>query len=167
MSKDKIRLLSCRNCGTVEEMPDFDGPAQYDYWLNRLVENHKNHIGLLVKVEESEWQKQAVRDEFMRTIKDKLGVPGTGEGLGNDFYSMKSNFVDDAFDCWKGFNRTLNPGHCDYRQDSKKLLAPTKDLRKEEGLSTKDRPNTYLCDFCPVQRIVEQKKNEKAGLYDK
>jgi hypothetical protein len=166
MSEDKIRLLVCKTCGSVEELPDFQGPPEYDTWLTRMADKHVNHTAApLARIDVSEWQKQAVRDEVMIKLKDKFGLPGTGAGLGNDFYSMKSTFVDDAFACWKSFGRTLNPGHCDYKHDNKKLLAPTKDDRRELGLSVKDRPNTYLCDFCPVQRIVDQKQNEKQGLY--
>lgn len=86
--------------------------------------------------------------------------------MGSEYYDAKSNFLQDAMTCWKGFNRTTDPGHCDYRKDNKRLYPGTTADRKELGLDPKDRPNTFLCDFCPVHSIVQQKKNKKDGLYN-
>lgn len=170
MSDNKIRLLICQTCGTIEELPDYDGPPEHDEWLKRFSGVHKTdggeaHIGNLFKVATSDWSNQKYRDEIRNEIAKRASLPGKGAGLGTSFYDLKSTFLEDAMSCWRGFRRPTDPGHCDYRKDNKRLLPDTKAERKDLGLSPKDRPNTFLCDFCPVQSIVAQKKREEAGLY--
>lgn len=163
---DKIRLLICKTCPSVQELPFYEGPPQYDEWLNRYVADHPQHIGQLAVVKQSDWQQLEVREAILSEIRDKFKLPGQGEGLGNTFYDLKSTFTDDAFQCWRGFNRTTDPAHCDYRKDSKRLLSPTRLDRKEAGLDPSARPNTYLCDFCPVHSLVLEKQRKKQGLYN-
>lgn len=163
---EKLRLLVCKTCSSVQELPDFEGPAMYDEWLSRIVKEHEGHIAApLARVEVSDWQKQSAREEIIRKLFERFQVPGKGEGMGSEYYDLKSTFLDDAYKCWKSFNRTTNPGHCDYKKENKRLLPDTKALRKEEGMSTKDRPSTFLCDFCPVHSIVLQKNREALGMY--
>jgi len=55
-----IRLLVCLVCETIEELPDYDGPVQYDYLLEISVEKHKfpsgeEHKGRLFKVPVKTW----------------------------------------------------------------------------------------------------------------
>jgi hypothetical protein len=167
---DKIRLLICKECGTVEELPMYDGPAETDSWLKSFAEPHQypsgtRHIGQLAIVQTKDWQSKYVREDILSEVYKRFSLPGTGDGLGSEFYDLKSTFLDDAFQCWKRFKRPSDPSHCDYRKDNKILLPDTKAERKAEGLDVKDRPNTFLCDFCPVQSIVSQRQREAAGAY--
>lgn len=167
---EKLRLLICNNCVTVEELPDYDGPERYDHWLNDTIKaNHTEnsgttHVGNLVRVEQSDWLNQEYRRGILAEIHHGIAPPGHGEGLGQAFYDTKSNYLDDAMHCWRvDHGRTLN---CeDFRSDKKRLLPDTKAERKDLGLDMKTAPNTFLCDFCPYNTIVEQKKREKAGQY--
>lgn len=164
---DKIRILICKTCPSVQELPWYEGAPQHDEWLNRYVQEHgSEHIGQLATVQISDWNNPQRKQGILQEVYTKFGMPGTGEGMGSSYYDLKSTFLDDAYKCWKGFNRTTDPGHCDYRKDSKRLLPDTRGDRKELGLDPKMRPNTYLCDFCPVHSLVMQKKRKKAGLYD-
>lgn len=168
---DKIRLLICATCPSIEELPAFDGPPEYDEWLTRALTKHKTangtpHIGLpIANVKSSEWSDPTTRKAIIEKIYGHAAMPGRAEGMGSEYYDTKSNFLQDAMTCWKGFNRTTDPGHCDYRKDNKRLYPGTGADRKELGLDPKDRPNTFLCDFCPVHSIVLQKEREKAGQY--
>jgi hypothetical protein len=150
----------------------YDGPPEHDEWLKRKVEAHRfaggdAHIGNLATVATSDWAKPQYRDEIVNKISKEFKLPGQGAGLGQTFYDLKSTYLEDAMTCWRGFGRTTNPGHCDYRKENKRLLPDTAADRREAGFDPKDRPNTFLCDFCPVQSIVLQKRRAEAGLYDK
>lgn len=147
----------------------YDGDADHDEWLNRAVDQHKTpsgmpHIGQLATVNVSDWQKKSVREGIIEKIYSEFGLPGSGEGMGQEYYDLKDTYLEDAYKCWKGFNRTTNPGHCDYKKENKRLLPDTKALRKEAGMSA-ERPNTFLCDFCPVHSVVLQKNREALGMY--
>lgn len=170
---DKIRLLICKTCGTAQELPWYDEDPKHDTWLISAVENHpkfgdgRAHIaaGLFNINVKALWDTPQQRKTTLEDLYKQLEIPGTGEGMGQSFYDLKETYLEDAMTCWKGFNRTTDPGHCDYRKPNKILLPDTSAERKELGLSPKDRPNTYLCDFCPVQSIVSQKNREAKGLY--
>jgi hypothetical protein len=167
---DKIRLLICTHCGSVQEMPDYDGPWNHDEWLTRLIKDHQGpnhpptqqtvHIG---RVDTEDWNDPAKRKGVLDKLPEEVGMPGSGEGLGQTYYDTKSTFTEDAFNCWaREHNRTINCG--DYKSDRKRLLPDTKGERRELGLSIKDRPNTFLCDFCPYHSIVMQRaRKDKFG----
>lgn len=170
---EKIRVLICKTCQSVDELPWYEGPIEGDVWLNQVVNNHpkfgdgRPHIaGGLFNIDvQQHWNTADKRKNTLTELHKQLEIPGEGAGFGSEFYDLKSTYVEDAFACWKSFNRTTNPGHCDYRKENKKLLPDTAAARKELGKDPKERPNTYLCDFCPLQSIVDQKKRSKAGLY--
>jgi hypothetical protein len=167
---DKIRLLICQTCGSIEELPFFEGPPEHDDWLKERIIPHRTasgepHIGSLATVEAKAWGNPSYREEITKKISKEFTLPGKGAGLGQTFYDLKSTYLEDAMACWRSFGRTTDPSHCDYRKDNKRLYPDTKADRKDLGLSPKDRPNTFLCDFCPVQSIVQQKKRDEAGLY--
>ncbi len=164
--------MICQSCGTVEELPMYDGPPQNDEWLNIKTKEHHTvsgeaHIGGLATVAATDWNNPAVRDEISKKLSTKFAMPGKAAGLGQSFYDLKSSYLEDAMTCWRGFGRTTDPSHCSYRSESKRLLPDTSAERKDLGLSPKDRPNTFLCDFCPVQSIVLQKQREAKGMYKK
>jgi hypothetical protein len=149
----QIRLLYCRTCGSIEELPDFDGPPQYDDLLNISVERHRfpsgdEHIGSLFKVDIRVWAQYEARRKIIEQIKG-----GASKGLGEideAFYDTKSQFAEDALKCYQQHMRPK--GQCpDYMSDSKVLLPNTKADRKELGLTDISKvggPKTKLCQFC-------------------
>lgn len=169
---DKIRVLVCKTCGTAQELPWYEGDIRGDIWLNNAVENHpkfgdgRPHMagGLFNIPVEGLWDSPARRQVTLQDLYKQLEIPGTGPGMGQEFYDLKSNFVDDAFECWKKHNRTTDPAHCDYMKESMRVYPDTKADRRAEGLPS-ERPATYICSFCPLNSIVEQKKRKKKGLY--
>jgi len=162
----QIRVLVCRNCKTIEELPDYDGDPATDTLLNILVSQHQKpveHVGLLLKFPLKYWAVPKIQDEIVKQIR------GGSEGLDafqTNFYATKNQFAEDAMSC---FSDHLRPkGQCpDYKSD-KKLLKPNTDAdRKEAGLEKagKTGPKVYLCDFCPVKSYNMQKSNAEKGLY--
>lgn len=119
---------------------------------------------MLATVPDKDWKNPAARTEIRRKL-GNAAAPGEGSGLGDSFYDLKANFADDALVCWQAHNRTEDCA--DWRSDAKRLYPDTRADRKDAGLSVKARPNTWLCDFCPVTSIYAQKRNAKRGDYDK
>lgn len=154
---EHIRLLVCRDCKTIEPLPDYDGDVEHDAMLNYLVEPHRTngleHIGMLARVEVSDWNDVQKQREITQQLVAKFG----GEtGLGHEFYNTRDTFRDDAMTCWRQHNR--NPDCSDYHSDGKRLTPGTAQARKEAGLGPyRAKHDRYLCDFCPVQSMVEQK----------
>ncbi|WP_159402754.1 hypothetical protein [Streptomyces sp. RTd22] len=42
---DYIRLLLCKDCGSMEELPDYEGDPRQDFLLDTLVKRHRNPDG--------------------------------------------------------------------------------------------------------------------------
>lgn len=164
---EHVRLLICHTCKTVQELPDYEGPAERDDTLNFRVSEHRfsdgsEHFGIMGRVEAAHWNKPSHRDEIVAKIREAAGMPGTGSGMGESYYDVKSNFQMDALGCWQQHNRTHD---CDeYQSDRKRLYPDTKAERKSEGLPA-ERPSTFLCDFCPVHSLVMQRKRHEQGYY--
>lgn len=163
-----IRLLLCLDCKTIEELPDFDGPPEYDHLLQLAIdERHTNwtsetaHRGQLIKVEIKHWAVESIKREIVRQIRDGSG--GISE-LDPAFYDTKSQFAADALDC---FARHLRPrGQCvDYMHDSKKLVPKTKSDRKDLGLPDPKYATNLpkLCQFCPVHVYNVTKARQASG----
>jgi hypothetical protein len=164
---EKLRLLICNDCHSIQELPWYDGPVEHDDTLTYRVAEHRfpngeEHRGVMATVPAENWGNLAHRQEIVAKI-SRSAAPGQGAGLGDEFYDVKANFQTDAMDCWKKHNRTTDCG--DWRSDAKRLYPDTKAERKAEGM-TKTRPNTWLCDFCPVTSIYAQKRNAARGDYD-
>lgn len=164
----KIRLLFCMKCKSLEELPDFEGPADQDHLLQILSEKHTTtdipHQGQLMRVPVSLWSVPSIRAEITKRIHEN-GNP-LGAGLGEAFYTSKATFSEDAMTCWK---KHLRPkGGCpDYGSESKLLLPDTAKERKALGLAPVEHTGAknYLCQFCPVHTHMVTKAREKAGAY--
>lgn len=170
MAEEEIRLLACSQCKTVEELPDFQGPAEYDTLLNTLVSRHgppeNRHIGALMRINKAQWRDPNVQSEVVKRISDQLS--GGETGLGHEFYDTKNTFIADAFHCWKQHNKVdLCP---DYKSDAKLLIPDTKEERLEAGASKfipgQSGPKRHLCEFCPVHTNVTTIERKRAGQYD-
>jgi hypothetical protein len=166
-NEPQIRILVCRTCKSIDEMPDYEGNPADDVMLNLTVGLHQKpqpHIGLLFKFPVKYWVVPKVREEIIKQIH------GGSEGLdvfGTNFYSTRMTFAEDAMTCWSQHNRPKED--CgDYKSERKLLKPDTAAERKDAGL---DRPGTsgpkvYLCDFCPVKSHVQKKAFTKKGLYN-
>lgn len=180
----RVALLVCPKCETVEpiewcgEGREPDGtihPCGHqqceDAIRARVAEHtvsqptgHYLHATLgQFDVAEEAWNRLSTRKEILKN----LCPPGEATPYGAEMYALKNNFHQDASRCWKAHNRTKN---CDeFRGAHKRLVAPTQELRRDLGLETrsKKRPTaTFLCDFCPVRSIMQQRINADAGYYD-
>lgn len=151
-----MRILLCLDCKSMEEVPDFDGPPEFDILLESLVERHRSngeqHLGNLIHIEQEQWDKKSVRDEILKQVKD-----GLGPGLGDEFYDTKSTYQEDAMKCFNEHGRPK--GRCiDWMDDRKRLGNPTK-AGWQRG------PKVYLCQFCPVATHVVTEIRHKRGDY--
>lgn len=164
-----VRILICHECGTVQEIPPFDGPAEYDDALLARVAEHQSdggkrgHIKDLAVVKKEDWDSPGKRTAILAKVV-AAGAPGTGDGLGAKFYEVKANYSEEAMVCWKAHSRTLDCG--DYQSKGKRILPDTLAERKAEGLPGR-RAAIHLCDFCPVHGVKLQAARKDRGDYDK
>ncbi len=166
LSEPRIRLFVCRTERTIQEIPWYPMHASPDHddTRNYLLQLHSGHVVDWGDAVESQWNNPRLRIEITREIMRAMN-PGEGEGLGGEFYDIKATFKDDAIKCWKAHNRTTD---CrDWHNDNKRLYLDTRGDRKEIGLSVKsqDRPNTFLCDFCPMASIKQSAVRRAKGIY--
>ena len=161
-----LRLLVCRTCKTIDELPPFEGRPEDDVLLELTVQKHgADHVGVLYNVAELHWRSDTLREEIKKQM-----VQGLSSGLdifGTNFYTTRMTFQEDALKCYEAHLRPK--GQCpDYGSESKRLLPDTDADRKDLGLKkAKDSASTkvYLCQFCPVHVYNVTKKREAAGMY--
>ena len=168
-SGEKIRLLYCEDCKTIDELPDFDGPPEYDDVLEALLRRHETpsglrHVGKLFDVDVLVWQNEEARRGIIKQIKGG-GSAGLAE-FDATFYDTRNTFFDDAM---KGYGLHLRlKGACpDWMSESKILLPDTTAERKAEGLAAPSKTPGHkvrLCDFCVVQRFMAKKAQDAMGL---
>lgn len=163
---EKVRLLICFECKSIEEVPFYEGPPERDETLEYRASKHaypsgERHVGQLAVVDKTQWDDPTIRTAIIR----KISAGPDGEGLGQQFYDIKSTFQEDAMTCWKRHGKRVN---CeDYKTDKMRLRPDTAADRKAEGLDPKTRPSTFLCQFCPVNSHVVTKQREARGDYNK
>ena len=160
----KIRILHCHDCGTLEELPWYEGPVERDFALEYLLLQHESeghrHRGKLYDVEERVWK----LDNLRRTIIEQIKGGGS-EGLAAfdpKFYDTRDTLREDAAKCYQLHLRPKE-GCGDWRTKRKELVPDTKQDRKEVGLSMEGAPRQWLCDFCVVRSYYERKNNEAMG----
>jgi hypothetical protein len=157
-TQEQIRLLRCDDCLTLEELPDFDGPAEYDTLLIVLTDKHKfpngePHRGRLIKVEKRAWGMSNLKEAILQQIWQ--GSKGLAE-FDSTHYEVKQTFHEDALKCYAQHLRPQE-GCPDFNSPSKILKPDTKAERKEIGLSPQGMPVIHLCSFCPVRSYMERK----------
>jgi hypothetical protein len=172
----RIRLLLCATCRSIEPIPWFDGPAEYDDTLNYRVSKHAFPSGTphvmpvigntpagLATVSEKTWEDPQLQRKVIEQLSE--AASGSETGLGSKLYNLRDTFKDDALACWRKHSRTTDCG--DYKSDRMRLVPDTRGERRELGLETKAsrRPGTSLCVFCPVHSIVMQKARRAQGFY--
>jgi hypothetical protein len=152
------RLLICRDCRSIEELPDYDGPPEYDVLLDNLVEAHvypngEKHFGNMATTPDAEWADPYMREQIVKQIASKT------TGMESEFYATKNTYVEDALKCYQRHRRPQEEGCNDYRDSKKRIGNPSK-MGWEVG------PKVYLCDFCPYHSYyVMTEKRHQAGLY--
>lgn len=169
-----MRLLICAKCKMVDEVPTYDGPeggentVQYDLSLKFFVDQHlergctNQDDRTLAKLPTKYWIIPKVKESIMNQIQE--GSKGL-DVFGTNFYATKENFTSDAMSCWIAHKQTKDCG--DYKSDSKLLKAGTAKERLAAGLEKESNgPKVYLCDYCPVKSIVQEKAFKKQGLYN-
>ena len=166
----RVRLLFCHSCRSVQAVPEFFGPVEYDDLLNARLAEHtfadnRSHELVVGDIEEAQWDKKTVQDQVIGQMAQDMGYvpPGSATGLGPTFYAVKATYEIDALDCWKKHRRTTDCG--DFHSDGKRILPDTRGDRKELGLSTRRQP-IFLCDFCPIKSIMDTKRNAAKGAYE-
>lgn len=154
----KIRLLRCDVCHSLEELPDFDGPPEYDVLLRVTLDKHRTpsgepHFGRLLDVPERAWKIPVLREALLRQIQE--GSRGLKE-FDESYYDVQDTFREDALICY-GQHLRPKEGCPDFNSDAKRLLPNTKADRKEIGLSPQGMPVIHLCSFCPVRSYYDSK----------
>ena len=157
-TQGNIRLLRCDDCQTLEELPDFDGPADYDTLLLVLTDKHKfpngePHKGRLIRVEKRAWELENLKKAILDQIWE--GSKGLAE-FDSSYYDVRQTFHDDALACYAKHLRPQE-GCPDFNSPSKILKPDTKSDRKDAGISTTNLPVIHLCSFCPVRSYMERK----------
>lgn len=158
---EEIRLLRCDQCKTIEELPDFTGDPNRDHVLQALIakrhteESGITHIGQLMKVEKKHWDSPSTRKEILKQLAQK------NTGFDAEFYETRDTFKEDASLCFRQHNRNPNCG--DYQTDKVRLTPGTAKERKAAGLPKyRSAQDVYLCNFCPVQALVNNARWERA-----
>ena len=161
-----VRLVFCHTCSSVNQIPDYKGPPEYDHYLRYITDQHQTeghpHRGAMARCKDTPDMINAAIDEMENNVNEVRA--GAGAGLGQAMYDLRDNNNVEAMQCWKRHSRTRDCA--DYRSEPKRLWIDTKADRRDAGMSTRreDRPNIWLCDHCPVHSIIQQKQNQAAGL---
>ena len=164
-----FRLLFCLVCQTLEELPPYDGAPELDHLLAIACEQHvfpsgEPHKGKLFSLPLRAWANVSSKKEIIRQIKGG-GSAGLAE-VDDTFYDSRSTFMEEAMKCYKAHNKPKD-GCGDYRIKEKRLIPNTAKDRKALGMENyldAPGPKTYMCDFCPVSVIVNQRKQKLMGM---
>lgn len=146
------RLLVCRDCKTLDRLPDYDGPPEHDAALSYVIERHHTygdgltHIGSIMHIPQKDYDRLGDHTQLSKELFDAE----------DEARASRDTFNEDANKC---FNRHHRPdmGCIDYMEDSKRIGTPT----RHPGIEP-----MYLCHFCPVHHgyvVVEQRW--RAGQY--
>lgn len=161
----QMRLLLCRHCKSLEELPDHEGRPEDDVLLQIAVERHQNpgcqNAGQLFKFPVKYWMIDRARNQILEQI--KAGGSSGLDVVAQGYYATRSQFGEDAMQCWALHNRTTDCG--EYKADRKLLKPNTVAERKDAGLGMDTAPTIYLCDFCPVKSVKQKAAFKDKGLY--
>jgi hypothetical protein len=148
------RLLICRSCGIVNRLRDYDGDPGNDWELKELVDRHlgaaadpspDSHMSQLFRVDDEDLEKMD-DESFKKALEDDLDL---------QISEFREDFKDQAMTCYQLHNRPQS-GCSDYCHESRVL-------GRKAGIAPQDR--SYLCYYCPVQVWVENRVNEKSGMF--
>ncbi|MFE6745903.1 hypothetical protein ACFVGM_08640 [Kitasatospora purpeofusca] len=165
-----IRLLVCRDCRSAETIPDYHGDPKDDSTLEYAAAKHaypngERHFGRLYGgISEAQWGNSETQREILKRVWQEEGHTGMDPWV----YQAMDTLRADAMQCWRERRR---PETCaDFHSDTKILVPPTAAERRSEGLPKWSKRNPhqqrYLCDYCPIRSVAEQKVRRQQGLYD-
>jgi hypothetical protein len=164
-SGEKIRLLHCEDCKTIDELPDFDGPPEFDDVLEALLRRHETpsglrHVGKLFDVDVLVWQNEEARRGIIKQIKGG-GSAGLAE-FDATFYDTRNTFFDDAMKCYA---QHLRPkGACpDWMSDSKILLPDTKARAEGRGSRRPEQGTGTEGQVVPILPSAEVLREARPG----
>lgn len=178
VNPEQLRLLICDVCNSVQPIPwcGTEGDCSHSTCmdpLNTRIAEHKHFEGdtgqfaRLAGIEKAVWENPEYQRAFLNDLAVITGKAGDGQGLGAPLYEAMANYEEQAHDCWaRKHNRTTDCG--DYKSAKMKLTPDTKALRKDLGLTVKDKfipGSTYLCDYCPMKSIMQTKVYSKQYDY--
>jgi hypothetical protein len=167
-----MRILKCFKCRTLEVVPDYDGPkggentAEYDLALKFFTDPHVNgkctrDDCTTVRFPTRFWIIPTVKESIEQQLKE--GAQGL-DVFGTNAYAMKNNFQADAMTCWVQHQQTKDCS--DYKSEKKLIKPDTAKERLDAGLEKESRgPKVYLCDYCPVKSVIQEKAFKKMGHY--
>ena len=164
------RLLVCRECQTIEQLPLYDGPKELevrDPILDNVVRRHVQRHGdinpegaALLTVEEKPCECKRCRgfrsvwdghqDEILKGLNQRW------TGFNPEFYASIDTYKEDAGRCFNLHRRPKGTDCVDWRDDSRRLTPA--DWKGKE---------VYLCDFCPVASTVVTAMRSARGMYNK
>jgi len=180
------RLLVCRECKTIEQLPLYDGPPELeaqDPILDGLVRRHVQAHGdikpdmaaLLVASEEpctcGERPRVDVNGRilpgnawirgnhtFWEGHKDEVlkGLKERWTGFDPEFYATKDTYREDAMRCFNLHRRPQGTDCIDWQADNRRLTP-----------SGWKKNHVYLCHFCPVASSVATAKRLARGMYNR
>ena len=168
-----MRLLVCAKCKSIEEVPAYEGPeggedtVQYDHTMRFFVDQHieRGCTNFQDRTTGHLPTKYWLIPKIKESIVSQLQTGSQGlDVLGTQFYATRENLLSDAMNCWIKEHKSTRD--CDdYKSDKKVLKPDTAKERKEAGLEKVGAgPKVYLCDYCPVKSIVQQKAFKQKGL---
>lgn len=165
-----MRVLLCTDCNSIDELPPHAGAPENDVVLERLIADlHTHpvmgaHRGLMFTVPVKHWANETARKAIIKQMRE--GLSGGLDEIDPDFYASRDNFRDDAMACWA---QHLRPkGQCpDYMSESKKILPPTREERKELDLAAPKDSGVSIsqCSWCPVHVYNITKRRSELGMY--
>ena len=155
-----MRLLLCKTCSTVDEVPNLPDPEQNELVLQLAIDRHPNHQGRLFDVPLKYLMVPKIKEAI---VKQLIGGSSGLEVFSEGFYDTRNQFGADAMRCFGQHGRPQ--GMCpDFMSDKKRLLPATKAERKDVGLDYKSAPVIHLCSFCPVKMYAEMRSNAETGI---
>jgi hypothetical protein len=177
LEPDRINLLVCKQCKTIQEIPYTKtgkslGEGRYDQSDNPFISSYigecerAGHFGVLTDCLTVAWMgNPQLKESILAQIKEQI-LGGGSKGLdvfGTNFYNVKATYTEDAMNC---YNLHLRPqGQCaDYKSDKKVLKPDTAKERLDAGLEA-GKTKIHLCDFCPVKMYNQKRAYTERGLY--
>jgi hypothetical protein len=167
-----VRLLLCKVCTSIDEIPDYSGKDEVDPLVEAVLLKHteKDPMGhgsatlthtpfILRKVNEWEWATER------EAIIVKLNEEAKTTGFDGWAYESHNQYLEDAMKCYRQHHRPVD-SCSDYWSDSKRIGRPTPEGRavvKDQYKLGEGDP--HLCQWCPYHSQVTTERRFREGLY--